>query len=147
MQFAEPRRGTYKKLIIRDGRLMGGILLGDSSKAAYLLHAFESNAPLPEERINLLFDIGAAPKRVTLEQIPLDAQICNCERDQQGRHRRMRQERTAHYRSGERGDARRPRVRLLRFDGPRDRRLGLRRSKRIVLKRIGRGVAGLGRRA
>jgi NAD(P)H-nitrite reductase large subunit/predicted pyridoxine 5'-phosphate oxidase superfamily flavin-nucleotide-binding protein len=78
VQFAEPRRGTYKKLIIRDGRLMGGILLGDNGRATHLLHAFESEAPLPEERINLLFDVGAAPKRVTLEQIPLDAQICNC---------------------------------------------------------------------
>ena len=27
-------KGTYKKLIIRDGRLVGGILLGDISKAA-----------------------------------------------------------------------------------------------------------------
>ena len=84
VQFTEPRRGTYKKLIIRDGRLMGGILLGDSSKAASLLHAFETNAPLPEERIRLLFDVGAPPKRVTLEQIPLDAQICNCEHDNKG---------------------------------------------------------------
>ncbi len=79
VQFAEPRRGTYKKLIIRDSKLVGGILLGDSGKAANLLHAFESNAALPEERLSLLFDIGAAPKRVTLDQIPLDAQICNCE--------------------------------------------------------------------
>jgi NAD(P)H-dependent nitrite reductase large subunit len=78
VQFIEARRGTYKKLIIRDGRLMGGILLGDSSKAAFLLHAFESNAPLPEERIRMLFDIGAQPKRITLEQIPLDAQVCSC---------------------------------------------------------------------
>jgi len=84
VQFSEPRHGTYKKLIIRDGRLMGGILLGESSKAAYLLHAFESNATLPEERIHLLFDIGAPPKRVTLEQIPLDAQICNCEHVNKG---------------------------------------------------------------
>src|SRR5260370_29914334 len=77
-QFAEPRRGTYKKLIIRDGRLMGGILLGDSSKAASLLHAFESNARLPDDRIHLLFDIGAPLKRVTLEQLPLEAQVCSC---------------------------------------------------------------------
>jgi NAD(P)H-dependent nitrite reductase large subunit len=78
VQFSEPRRGTYKKLIIRDGRLMGGILLGDGGKAAHLLHAFESNALLPEERIRLLFDVGAVPKRVMLEQIPLEAQICSC---------------------------------------------------------------------
>ncbi len=84
VQFTEPRRGTYKKLIIRDGRLMGGILLGDSSKAASLLHAFETNATLPEERIRLLFDVGAPPKRVTLEQIPLDAQVCNCEHVNKG---------------------------------------------------------------
>ncbi len=84
VQFAEPKHGTYKKLIIRDGRLIGGILLGDSGKAAYLLHAFESDAQLPDERIHLLFDIGAAPKRVTLDQIPLDAQICNCEKINKG---------------------------------------------------------------
>jgi NAD(P)H-nitrite reductase large subunit len=78
VQFTEPRRGTYKKLIIRDGRLLGGILLGDSNKATALMHAFESNAPLPERRIELLFDIGAQPKRVTLEQIPLEAQVCSC---------------------------------------------------------------------
>ena len=84
VQFTEPRRGTYKKLIIRDGRLIGGILLGDSSKAASLLHAFETNATLPEERIRLLFDVGAPPKRVTLEQIPLDAQVCNCEHVNKG---------------------------------------------------------------
>jgi len=80
VQFTEPRRGTYKKAIIRDGRLVGGILMGDMSKAAALLHAFDSNGAIPEERINLLFDIGGGPpKRVTLEQIPLDAQICNCQ--------------------------------------------------------------------
>jgi NAD(P)H-dependent nitrite reductase large subunit len=84
VQFTEPSSGTYKKLIIRDGRLMGGILLGDSSKVASLLHAFETNAPLPEERIRLLFDVGAPPKRVTLEQIPLDAQVCNCEHVNKG---------------------------------------------------------------
>jgi predicted pyridoxine 5'-phosphate oxidase superfamily flavin-nucleotide-binding protein/bacterioferritin-associated ferredoxin len=78
VQFTEPRRGTYKKLIIRDGRLMGGIFLGDSRRAASLQHAFESSAPLPAERINLLFDIGASPKRVTLAEIPLDVQICSC---------------------------------------------------------------------
>ncbi len=79
VQFAEPRRGTYKKLIIRDGRLIGGILLGDSGKAASLLHAFESDTPLPEERMRLLFDIGAQPRPVTLEQIPLEAQVCSCQ--------------------------------------------------------------------
>ena len=36
VQFTEPKKGTYKKLIIRNGRLVGGILLGDINKAPYL---------------------------------------------------------------------------------------------------------------
>ncbi|MBV9081185.1 MAG: NAD(P)/FAD-dependent oxidoreductase [Acidobacteriaceae bacterium] len=78
VQFTEPKKGTYKKLIIRDGRLVGAILLGDISKAAYLMQAFDRNTPLPEERLTLLFDIGAPSKKVTIEELPLDAQVCNC---------------------------------------------------------------------
>ena len=78
VQFSEPKRGTYKKLIIRDGRLVGGILLGDISKAAYLMQAFDRNTPLPEERLRLLFDIGDPPKQVTFEEMEPATQICNC---------------------------------------------------------------------
>jgi nitrite reductase (NADH) large subunit len=78
VQFSEPKRGTYKKLIIRDGRLVGGILLGDISKAAYLMQAFDGNTPLPEERLQLLFDIGDPPKQVTFEEMNAATQVCNC---------------------------------------------------------------------
>ncbi|MBV9507073.1 MAG: NAD(P)/FAD-dependent oxidoreductase [Acidobacteriia bacterium] len=78
VQFSEPKRGTYKKLIIRDGRLVGGILLGDISKAAYLTQAFDRNTPLPEERQQLLFDLGDPPKKVTYEEMNAATQICNC---------------------------------------------------------------------
>jgi nitrite reductase (NADH) large subunit len=78
VQFTEPKKGTYKKLIIRDGRLVGGILLGDISKAAYLMQAFDRGMPLPEERLTLLFDLGAPSKKVTMDELPLDAQMCNC---------------------------------------------------------------------
>jgi NADPH-dependent 2,4-dienoyl-CoA reductase/sulfur reductase-like enzyme/predicted pyridoxine 5'-phosphate oxidase superfamily flavin-nucleotide-binding protein len=77
VQFAEPRKGTYKKLIIRDGRLIGGILLGDAVRAAELLSAFDSSSALPAERTSLLFDIGA-PAAGGLDQVPLDTQICSC---------------------------------------------------------------------
>ncbi len=78
VQLSEPKKGTYKKLIIREGRLVGGILLGDISKAAYLMQAFDRNTPLPEERLQLLFDIGDPPKQVTFEEMSPDTQICNC---------------------------------------------------------------------
>jgi nitrite reductase (NADH) large subunit len=78
IQFSEPHRGTYKKLIVRDGRLVGGILMGDISKAAYLMQAFDRDSPLPEERLSLLFDLGTPSEKVTLDEMPADAQVCNC---------------------------------------------------------------------
>jgi nitrite reductase (NADH) large subunit len=78
VQFSEPKRGTYKKLIIREGRLVGGILLGDIGKAAYLMQAFDRSTPLPEERLRLLFDIGDPPKQVTFTEMNAATQICNC---------------------------------------------------------------------
>ena len=78
VQFSEPKRGHYKKIIVRDGRLVGGILMGDISKAAYLMQAFDRDSPLPDERLSLLFDLGAPPEKVTLDEMPADAQVCNC---------------------------------------------------------------------
>jgi nitrite reductase (NADH) large subunit len=78
VQFTEAKKGTYKKLIIRNGRLIGSILLGDISKAAYLTQAFERNTPIPEERLSLLFDIGAPSQRASVENMLADMQVCNC---------------------------------------------------------------------
>lgn len=78
VQFSEPKRGTYKKLIVRDGRLAGAIMMGDLGKVAYLMQAFDRNTPLPEERLSLLFDIGAPAQEVSLEEMADDTQICNC---------------------------------------------------------------------
>jgi nitrite reductase (NADH) large subunit len=78
IQFTEPKKDTYKKLIVRNGRLVGGILMGDISKAAYLMQAFHRDAPLPEERLSLLFDFGAPSQKITIDEMPADMQICNC---------------------------------------------------------------------
>jgi len=78
IQFTEPKHGTYKKLIVRDGRLAGGILMGDISKAAYLMQAFDRDSPLPDERLSLLFDLGTPAQKVTLDEMPAAAQVCNC---------------------------------------------------------------------
>jgi nitrite reductase (NADH) large subunit len=75
--YAEPRRGRYKKIIIRDGRLVGAILLGDSRKAAFLTQTFDRAMPCPEERTHLLFDIGKAASS-DASTLPDDATVCNC---------------------------------------------------------------------
>jgi nitrite reductase (NADH) large subunit len=76
--FSEPKRGRYKKLVIRNGRLVGAIMLGDLDKVAYLTQAFDKSTPLPDERLSLLFEIGTPSAKVTLDEMPVDAQICNC---------------------------------------------------------------------
>jgi nitrite reductase (NADH) large subunit len=78
IQFSEARHGTYKKLIVRDGRLVGAMLMGDISKAAYLMQAFDRDSPLPDERLSLLFDLGTPAQKVTLDEMPAEAQVCNC---------------------------------------------------------------------
>jgi len=78
VQFMEPKRGVYKKLIIRDGKLAGGILMGDISKAAYLMQAFDRGIRLPDERLSLLFDTGAPSAQATFDEMPDNVQICNC---------------------------------------------------------------------
>ena len=78
IQFSEPKRGTYKKLILRNNRIVGGILMGEISKAAYLMQCFDRNSPLPDDRAALLFDIGGLPPPADVGAMPGDTQVCNC---------------------------------------------------------------------
>ena len=78
VSFSDAKRGTYKKLIIRDGILTGAMLLGDISKAPYLIQAFDRETPLPEDRLSLLFDIAGPSKEISMIEMPDAAQICNC---------------------------------------------------------------------
>jgi nitrite reductase (NADH) large subunit len=54
------------------------MMLGDLNKVAYLMQAFDRGTPLPEERLSLLFDIGAPSTETTMLEMPDSAQICNC---------------------------------------------------------------------
>ncbi|HEX6523280.1 MAG TPA: nitrite reductase large subunit NirB [Streptosporangiaceae bacterium] len=76
--FAEPSRGIYKSVIIRDDRVMGATLLGDLSKVGYLMQAYDGRMPLPQERIRLLFDLGGPPAEVSAAELDDQTQICNC---------------------------------------------------------------------
>ena len=64
--YVEPNRHVYKKVIVRDGKVTGAILLGDGSAAPRILQAFDRQEALPENRSELLFpmagDGGSAPE-------------------------------------------------------------------------------------
>jgi nitrite reductase (NADH) large subunit len=76
--FSEPKRGVFKSIVIRDGKIVGATLLGDSKKLAFLQQAFDRGLPLPEERVELLFDLGGPAAKVGAAELANDAQICNC---------------------------------------------------------------------
>jgi nitrite reductase (NADH) large subunit len=78
VQFSEPKHGIYKTIVVRDGKLVGATLVGDVSKVAFLMQAFDRGLPLPEERISLMFDIGTPPAEVGVAELSSDAQVCNC---------------------------------------------------------------------
>jgi nitrite reductase (NADH) large subunit len=83
--YSEPRRGVYKKLIVREGRLAGAILLGDGAVAPTVLQAFDRASPLPAVRADLLFPGAGTPPPRSAADLPDDAQICNCNGVSKGR--------------------------------------------------------------
>jgi nitrite reductase (NADH) large subunit len=78
VQYCEPKHGIYKTVVVRDGKLVGATLVGDVSKVAFLMNAFDRGTPLPEERVSLMFDIGTPPVEVGAAELSEDAQVCNC---------------------------------------------------------------------
>jgi nitrite reductase (NADH) large subunit len=75
---SEPRRGVHLSVVIRDDKLIGATLLGDTRKVAFLTQAFDRGAPLPEERIRLLVDLSDGAEEVGVVEMPHDSQVCNC---------------------------------------------------------------------
>jgi nitrite reductase (NADH) large subunit len=76
--YSEPKQGVYKKLVIRNGQLVGAILLGDTDKAGYLMQVFDRGDTLPDERSMILFDIGQTPPGASILDMPDATQVCNC---------------------------------------------------------------------
>ena len=76
--FSEPKRGIFKSVVIRDDKIIGATLLGDSKKLAFLQQAFDRGLPLPQERIELLFDLGGPAVEVGIAELADEAQVCNC---------------------------------------------------------------------
>jgi assimilatory nitrate reductase electron transfer subunit len=79
LQFIDPARGTYKKVVIRDGRIAGAILVGDVATAGALMQLFDRGAVVPPDRLTLLFaGLGGSEKSETPARIPDRATICRC---------------------------------------------------------------------
>ncbi|WP_433282106.1 nitrite reductase large subunit NirB [Pseudonocardia xinjiangensis] len=78
VRFAEPGRGVYKSVVVRDGKLVGATLLGDVGKVAFLTQSFDRGLPLPEERVELLFDLAGPSGTEGAAEMDDAVQVCNC---------------------------------------------------------------------
>jgi assimilatory nitrate reductase electron transfer subunit len=79
VRLEDPARGRYAKLVLRDERVAGAIVLGCPEAAATLTQLFDSRAPVPADRLGLLVgrglgDSGQAPPAL----LPARALICRC---------------------------------------------------------------------
>lgn len=76
--YREPSRGVYKKMVIRDNKLAGAILLGETDTAGVLTQMFTLETVLPERRADLLFGTSTGAPILSVFDLPDHAQICNC---------------------------------------------------------------------
>ena len=59
---AIPGLGTYKKLVIADGRLVGAVLFGDTADGLWYLDLIRSGAPIAAFRDDLVFGRALAER-------------------------------------------------------------------------------------
>jgi nitrite reductase (NADH) large subunit len=52
---SDPASGTYRKLLIRDGRLVGALLVGDAAEGPWYRELIETGAPVETFRQHLMF--------------------------------------------------------------------------------------------
>jgi nitrite reductase (NADH) large subunit len=78
VEYVDKKRGVYKKLVVREGKLAGAILLGEAESATRFLHAFDRGTALPDDPAQFLFPAAEAAGAQGILEAPDEAQICNC---------------------------------------------------------------------
>lgn len=77
LQIVQDRKDRYRKLIVRDRRLVGAILVGDTSAAGSLVQYFDRGDVLPEDPLELLCHAPPAAD-------PATRIVCNCNKVTEG---------------------------------------------------------------
>jgi assimilatory nitrate reductase electron transfer subunit len=77
----DPTRGRYAKLVLRDDRVAGAIVLGAPDAAATITQLYDRGIPVPSDRIALLLG-RALPPGATVAHSPADlpaaTTVCRC---------------------------------------------------------------------
>ncbi|SHH44411.1 assimilatory nitrate reductase (NADH) beta subunit [Jatrophihabitans endophyticus] len=80
VRFSDTARGVYQKLVVRDGRLTGAILLGDTRTVGTVTQLYDRGALLPPDRSALLLPrrAGATEAVESPTALPATATVCQC---------------------------------------------------------------------
>jgi nitrite reductase (NADH) large subunit len=78
VRFEDSALGLYKKLTLRDGRLVGFILVGDTSDSPRYLDWLRSGKDLSKLRRHLLFPPPTEDAGIDIAKIPDSETICGC---------------------------------------------------------------------
>ncbi len=83
VSFADPARGTYARLVIRDDRLTGAVMLGDNPSVGQVIQLFDRKGLVPRDRRALLLGrslggVDAPVATTTPALMPDNATVCQC---------------------------------------------------------------------
>src|SRR5436309_8218694 len=78
VRYEDPAQGIYKKLTIRDGKLAGAILVGDTSDSHRYMDWLRTNADLSDQRRHLLFPPPATDAGLDVAEMADSATVCGC---------------------------------------------------------------------
>jgi NAD(P)H-nitrite reductase large subunit len=77
VEVANPIRGSYRKLVVRDGVVEAAVLLGDLSRIGLLTQLYDRRTVLGEgEPAELI--LGERPRGESSVRLPDDAEVCSC---------------------------------------------------------------------
>src|SRR5690606_28746611 len=78
VRYEDPALGVYKKVVVREGRLSGLILVGDTSDSHRYMEWIRSGADVSAERGRLLFPAPAGDAGLDVAEMPETAVVCGC---------------------------------------------------------------------
>ncbi|RJQ72831.1 NAD(P)/FAD-dependent oxidoreductase [Pseudonocardiaceae bacterium YIM PH 21723] len=89
LRLEDTARGRYSKLVLRDGKIAGAILIGAPDVAATVTQLFDQGRQAPEDRLALLLG-RAMPAQATagtasIADLPANALICRCNTVEKGK--------------------------------------------------------------
>jgi NAD(P)H-nitrite reductase large subunit len=77
VELANPVKGSYRKVVVRDGVLEAAVLIGDLSRVGLLTQLYDRRTVLGQDEPGWLL-LGDRPEGESTVALPDDAEVCAC---------------------------------------------------------------------